>query len=38
MLSYYSKWKKDTEGINPKVPKASNLKTMLLSKFAVYNS
>ena len=38
MKSYCLKCKKDTENINPKVSKASNSRTMLLSKYATCNS
>ena len=36
-MSYYClKCKKNTESINPRVPKTSNSKTMILSKWAKY--
>ena len=35
MLSYCLKCKKNTEGINPKVLKTTNGKTMILSKCAI---
>ena len=38
MLSYCLKCKKNTEGINPKVLKTTNGKTMILSKCAIYGS
>ena len=38
MKSYCLKCKKNTENINPKVSKASNSRTMLLSKYATCNS
>ena len=38
MLSYCLKCKKNTEGINPKVLKTTNGKTMTLSKCAIYGS
>ena len=38
MKSYCLKCKKDTEYINPKVSKASNNRTMLLSKCAICGS
>ena len=38
MLSYCLKCKKNTESINPKVPKTSNGKTIILSKCAACNS
>ena len=38
MLSYRSKFKKNTESINPKVSKTSNHKTMILSKCAICGS
>ena len=38
MLSYCLKCKKNTESINPKVPKTSNGKTIILSKCAVCDS
>ena len=37
MKSYSLKCKKDTEDINPRVSKASNGRTMLLSKCAICN-
>ena len=38
MLSYCLKFKKNTESINPKVSKATNGKTMKLSKCAICGS
>ena len=38
MRSYCLKCRKDTENINPKVSKASNGRTMLLSKCAICGS
>ena len=38
MLSYCLKCKKNTEGINPKVSKTSNSKTMVLSKCVICGS
>ena len=38
MLYYYLKCKKNTESINPKVLKISNVKTMILSKCAICGS
>ena len=38
MLSYCLKCKKNTESINPKVLKISNVKTMILSKCAICGS
>ena len=38
MKSYCLKCKKNTENISPKVSKASNSRTMLLSKCATCNS
>ena len=38
MKSYCLKWRKDTENINPNVPKTSNGRTMLLSNCAICNS
>ena len=38
MLSYCLKCKKNTEGINPKVSKTTNGKTMILSKCAICSS
>ena len=38
MLSYCLKRKKNTESINPKVPKTNNGKTMILSKCAICDS
>ena len=38
MLSYCLKCKKNTEGINPKVLKTTNRKTMILSKCAICGS
>ena len=38
MLSYCLKCKKNTEGINPKVSKTTNGKTMILSKCAICGS
>ena len=38
MKSYCLKCRKDTENINPKVSKASNGRTMLLSNCAICNS
>ena len=38
MKSYDSKCRKDTENINPRVSKASNGRTMLLSNCAICNS
>ena len=38
MKSYCLKCRKDTENINPRVSKASNGKTMLLSKCAICGS
>ena len=38
MLSYCLKCKKNTESINPKVPKTSNGKTMFLSKCVICGS
>ena len=38
MLSYCLKCKKNTEGINPKVLKTTNGKTMILSKCAICGS
>ena len=38
MLSYCLKFKKNTESINPKVSKAINDKTMILSTCAICNS
>ena len=38
MLSYCLKCKKNTESINPKVPKTNNGKTMILSKRAICDS
>ena len=36
MKSYCLKCKKDTENINPRVSNASNDRTMILSKCAIY--
>ena len=38
MKSYCLKCRKDTENINPRVSKASNGRTMVLSKCAICNS
>ena len=38
MLSYCLKCKKNTESINPKVLKTTNVKTMILSKCAICGS
>ena len=38
MKSYCLKCRKDTENINPRVPKASNGRTMLLSKCGICGS
>ena len=38
MKQYCLKCRKDTENINPRVSKASNAKTMLLSKCAICGS
>ena len=38
MLSYCLKCKKNTESINPKVPKTTNGKMMILSTCAICNS
>ena len=38
MLSYFSKCRKNTESINPKVSKTTNGKTMILSTYAICNS
>ena len=38
MKSYYLKCKKDTENINPKILKTSNVRTMILSKCAIWGS
>ena len=38
MKSYCLKCRKNTENINPKVSKASNGRTMLLSNYAICNS
>ena len=38
MLSYCLKCKKNTEGINPKVSKTTNGKTMMLSKCVICGS
>ena len=38
MKSYCLKCRKDTENINPRVSKASNGRTMVLSKCAIYDS
>ena len=38
MKSYCLKCRKDTENTNPKISKASNGRTMLLSKYAICNS
>ena len=38
MLSYCLKCKKNTENINPRVSKANNGRTMLLSKYAICGS
>ena len=38
MKSYCLKCRKDTENINPKVPKTSNGGTMILSNCAISNS
>ena len=38
MLSYCLKCKKSTEGINPKVSKTRNGKTMILSKCVICGS
>ena len=38
MKSYYLKYRKDTENINPKISKTSNGRTMVLSNCAICNS
>ena len=38
MKSYCLKCRKNTENVNPRVSKTSNGRTMILSKFAIYNS
>ena len=38
MLSYCLKYKKNTESINPKVPKTTNGKAMILSICAICDS
>ena len=38
MRSYYLKYRKDTENINPRVPNTSNGRTMLLSKCIIRGS
>ena len=38
MKSYCLKCRKDTDNINPRVPKASNGRTMLLSKCGICGS
>ena len=38
MLSYCLKSRKNTETVNPRVSKTSNVKTMMLSKCAIYGS
>ena len=38
MLSYCLKCKKNTESINPKLLKTTNVKTMILSKCAICSS
>ena len=38
MLSYCLKCRKNTESINPKVSKTTNIKTMILSKCAICGS
>ena len=38
MKSYCLKCRKDTENINPRVSNISNGRTMILSKFAIYDS
>ena len=38
MPSYCLKCKKNTESINPRVPKTSNGKTMIVSNCAIYGS
>ena len=38
MKSYCLRCRKDTENINPRVSNKSNGRTMILSKFAIYDS
>ena len=38
MKSYCLRCRKDTENINPRVSNISNGRTMILSKFAIYDS
>ena len=38
MRSYYLKYRKNTENINPRVPNTSNGRTMLLSKCIIRGS
>ena len=38
MLSYFSKCKKNTESINPKISQPASGKTMMLSKCAICGS
>ena len=38
MLSYCLKCKKDLESINPRVSATSNVRTMILSKYAIFGS